>query len=315
MAKPSASPGSTLEVLSGIHAGVTIALEPADYSVGSTPSAQIVLRDPGVQPLHASLRIERGGVRIQAIGGDVRLDDGQLLPKGFGAKLRLPTTLAFGDAQLRLTPIDGATSRKDAVVGQIAGVVAEHPRLIATGMLGCMLLITLASGLPSASRTVSPLDRTALRSSTEADPALPRSKPPVAQTADLKTVADELSARLKSAGLDALKVTTGDRRVVVSGSLATREAAAWVDAQRWFDDNYAGRIVLTAAVAIGEARSMPTALRLQAIWFGERPYVITEEGLRYYQGAFLDNGWIIQEISENRVVLARNGETMALTYR
>ena len=54
---------------------------------------------------------------------------------------------------------------------------------------------------------------------------------------------------------------------------------------------------------------------MQAVWFGERPYVITAEGNRYYKGAFLDNGWMIKDIVDGRILLAKDGETLALVYR
>ena len=37
---------------------------------------------------------------------------------------------------------------------------------------------------------------------------------------------------------------------------------------------------------------------VQAVWFGERPYIITAEGNRYYKGAFLNNGWKIKDIAD-----------------
>ena len=48
---------------------------------------------------------------------------------------------------------------------------------------------------------------------------------------------------------------------------------------------------------------------------GERPYVITAEGNRYYKGAFLNNGWKIKDIADGRILLTKDGETLALVYR
>jgi len=53
---------------------------------------------------------------------------------------------------------------------------------------------------------------------------------------------------------------------------------------------------------------------VQAVWFSERPYVITAEGNRYYKGAFLDNGWTIKDISDGRILLAKDG-TLSLVFR
>jgi len=67
-------------------------------------------------------------------------------------------------------------------------------------------------------------------------------------------------------------------------------------------------------VTIGESRTMPV-FQLRAIWYGERPYIITADGARYYRGAFLENGWFIEEIGAERILFTRDGETVALSYR
>jgi hypothetical protein len=97
--------------------------------------------------------------------------------------------------------------------------------------------------------------------------------------------------------------------------VSQQEAIDWAAIQQWFDQTYGGRIVLTTKISPpGEPRTMP-ALPLQAIWYGERPYIVTADGERYFQGAVLDNGWIIRDIGEDRLLLAKDGETVALTYR
>jgi hypothetical protein len=56
------------------------------------------------------------------------------------------------------------------------------------------------------------------------------------------------------------------------------------------------------------------ALQLQAVWYGERPYVLAADGEHYFKGALLDNGWIIRDIGEDHMVLAKDGETVTVTY-
>lgn len=216
---------------------------------------------------------------------------------------------------MRLSRVADDANRGDTILQPLTGIAAEHPILVTAGTLCCVLAMSFAAGgLPSSSPVPLKVAESGLETEPHPLPAKPKS---MAQQsgADINAAVERFSEHLTAAGLGSLKVKASDRRVAVSGSLTTREAESWAAAQRWFDDTFAGRIVLTATVAIGEARALPTALRLQAIWFGERPYVITEDGLRYFPGAFLDNGWIIQEIAENRVVLAKDGETMALTFR
>jgi hypothetical protein len=125
--------------------------------------------------------------------------------------------------------------------------------------------------------------------------------------------AQDLGKHLEAAKIHALRVSALDGRLVVSGKLTKSQALEWTAIQQWFDQTYGSRIVLTANVTGDDGRTMP-ALQLQAIWYGDHPYIITAEGERYYQGAVLDNGWIIREITADRLLLARDGDTVALTY-
>lgn len=125
----------------------------------------------------------------------------------------------------------------------------------------------------------------------------------------------KLTERLVASGLSGLRVTTAGGQVVVNGSITKQQTGAWTGAQQWFDEAYRGRLVLVANVTPTDAKKPAPVLNVQAVWFGERPYVITNEGNRYYKGAFLDNGWMIKDIVDGRILLAKDGETLALVYR
>lgn len=125
----------------------------------------------------------------------------------------------------------------------------------------------------------------------------------------------KLTERLQASGLSGLRVTSAGGQVVVNGNITKQQVGAWTEAQQWFDGAYRGRLVLVADVSPTEAKKPAPVLNVQAVWFGERPYVLTSEGNRYYKGALLDNGWMIKDIVEGRILLAKDGETMALVYR
>jgi len=125
----------------------------------------------------------------------------------------------------------------------------------------------------------------------------------------------KLTERLVASSLLGLRVTTAGGQVVVNGSITKQQVGAWTETQQWFDAAYRGKFVLVANVTSTEAKKPAPVLNVQAVWFGERPYVITTEGNRYYKGAFLDNGWMIKDIVDGRILLAKDGETLALVYR
>jgi Inner membrane component of T3SS, periplasmic domain/Inner membrane component of T3SS, cytoplasmic domain len=125
----------------------------------------------------------------------------------------------------------------------------------------------------------------------------------------------KLTERLAASGLLGLRVSAAGGQVTVTGSITKQQTGAWTETQQWFDAAYRGRLVLVANVTPTDAKKPAPVLNVQAVWFGERPYVITTEGNRYYKGAFLDNGWMIKDIVDGRILLAKDGETLALVYR
>jgi hypothetical protein len=125
----------------------------------------------------------------------------------------------------------------------------------------------------------------------------------------------KLTERLDGSGLTGLRVTAAGGQVVVTGSITKQQTGAWTEAQQWFDATYRGRLVLVANVTPTDAKKPMPVVNVQAVWFGERPYIITAEGNRYYKGAYLDNGWTIKDIADGRILLAKDGETLSLVYR
>jgi hypothetical protein len=123
----------------------------------------------------------------------------------------------------------------------------------------------------------------------------------------------ELKARLASAKLTAARVDAAGGRLAVSGQIGKRDVAAWTAIQQWFDQTYGDHLVLTTTVTVADGQAAP-ALQPQAIWYGERAYVVAADGARYYEGAVLENGWTIQSIGADRILLSRDGQTTALTY-
>ena len=118
-----------------------------------------------------------------------------------------------------------------------------------------------------------------------------------------------------ASGLSGLRVSAAGGQVAVNGSITKQQGDAWTEAQQWFDAAFRGRVVLVANVTPTDAKKPTPVMNAQAVWFGDRPYVITVEGNRYYKGAFLDNGWTIKDIADGRILLAKDGETLALVVR
>src|SRR5262245_51339497 len=90
-----------LQVVAGRHIGVCVPLEAAGCCIGSGRDADVLLRDPGVAPVHVRLQLDRSMLCIEAEGADVGIGD-ELLPMGHGCQVRLPTELVLGEARLTI---------------------------------------------------------------------------------------------------------------------------------------------------------------------------------------------------------------------
>src|SRR5215469_803941 len=99
----SSSPSTfVLESTAGFHRGVRLELEPGDIRIGSTPGADIVLRDAGIAAEHAILRVGRRSIDLHAVGGEVRVGE-EIIANGYGCALRAPIDLTIGEARLRIS--------------------------------------------------------------------------------------------------------------------------------------------------------------------------------------------------------------------
>jgi hypothetical protein len=297
------------EVLAGVHRGATLSIDKvADYRIGSSPRADIVLRDAGIAPEHAVLRIESAAVRIDATGGEVSIEQ-KSLPLGHGCRVRLPVEFTLGEARLRLSRPGSDPALRDArqLLAQAKRSLADKPIAIASVAICLAVVATaVAVGRP---RAVQMNGAAAKTGEIDAQGAGTNSK----AAATTQQAIEELGARLRAAKIHTLQVNAVDGRLVVSGKLIKQQVLEWAAIRQWFDQTYGRGIVLSANVTADDGPAMPT-LQLQAIWYGDRPYIITAHGERYYQGAVLDNGWIVRQISEHHLMLAKDGKTAVLNY-
>jgi hypothetical protein len=306
--------GLELAVVSGIHNGVVITLACAEYAVGSASASDIVLRDPGVAAEHARLRVERGVVCVEATGGDVAVGQ-TFVQKGQGCRVREPVDITLGEARLRLSPAQRGMLGTDEVTSglELHKFIVGRPRAL-VGAVTCLVLavsIVVARGVVRTARTPaeSPT-RIALTDRTE----IPQSIKTEEQSAPtVEHAMRDLTDHLARANIHMLHISTVDGRLVVTGNLNRQEATAWTAIQQWFDQTY-GDFVLTANVTIGDGKDTPN-FQIQAVWYGDQPYVIGSDGERYYQGSVLDNGWVITEVDEDRLLLTKGNETLVVTYR
>jgi hypothetical protein len=286
---------AVLEVTVGLHSGVRTPIEAEAIRIGSGGRSDIVLSDGGVSEDHAVLRFDRGCVFVEARGAEVGFGR-HVIPRGQGCRARLPVDVTIGSSVLRLSRPDDDARRLRGPIA-VAGLAVLFTATLAATQADAIKAI--ASGRPSA-----------------VAPAVTATSAPSVDLAARSQAEDPIAAlrrRVADARIEGLRIESDGDRIVARGLLDDAGRKRWAATQRWFDGSYGGRYVLASEVGAKSAATMPR-FQVQAIWFGATPYVVTADGQRRHLGATLGDGWVIKDISDGRLTVAKAGEEVSLNY-
>jgi hypothetical protein len=288
----------TLNVIDGVHRGVSVPIAGDSCQIGSSMECDLSLSDSSIEDRHFSVRRMGSMVIIGAHGGEVVVNDRTKLEVGKGMRARLPVRISAGGVSMVL---DGAVK----VEGTLKSYLQPLRKVGLFG--GCIALLGLSIVLVQAG-VASNLDNRQTDSTIVA--ASHTGQSITAATPDPKQALHQM---LADNGLGSLDVQWEGSRVHVDGAVDHDQMKKWADVQYRFDSQYGSRNVVSSSVH-AVARKIQPKFKLQAIWFGEKPYAIAADGSRLYTGAALEDGWIIKEISADRLVVKRNVEEFTLTF-
>jgi hypothetical protein len=288
----------TLDVLKGVHSGVSLPLDKGAYLIGSGADCDLMFSDSDVSAHHMRLQFAGADVMIEAIGADLVVDD-TTVPVGHGLQVPTPVTVTLGGASLSLSrPAREATPRKAEKSSRASWML---------GGVAAFSLLTIAAvqaGVADVDHRLSmaALDEKAMTTGTVAS-----------TVASPQDVSAALSARLRDSGLSDLRVDVEGTRFSVSGAVDDEARKNWGEVQAWFDRSYGTAYVLTSLVGDAVPKAAPK-FNLRAVWFGETPYAIGADGARLYRGAALEDGWYIKDIRDGSLTAARQGEEFVLRF-
>lgn len=355
-----ASPGSAgshvqspalLTILGGLHGtqvgdrdgdhALSVPLEGA-LSLGGALEADVVLSDPGLEPIHLRLRpAEEGGEEggegphkrrgiditalapgVEARGGgevhDLVVDETVTLPLPveirIGGPADHPDASPTGANGLRLRVHRPAAAPRPpgrALVPYVAGAVTAtprrakpHPILLALPLLGLLMLLPLSRGLlGEGDADASPPLATARLAPVGPEPG--RAEAVVAARA-------ELAARLATEGLGRVTLRVEGGTIIAGGIVPADRTDDWSRVQFWFDGAHGRDAVLVSDVTSARGNAV-AAPRIEAAWFGSSPYVMAR-GRRYAVGETLPGGWTIEEIRPDFVRVSDGGRSMNVAY-
>ena len=276
-----AVPGWSLEVTAGPNRGAVVPLE-GEARLGSGLDNDIVLADHEVAEQQAVFSLEGDAAVLDPLLPGVMVDGRPAAP-GRLVVLRDGLLLQAGGTVIR---VHGPAARPRRARWLLAAVPVL---LVAVG--GAALVGSMSPG----------------RTDLVVPPAAPAAAPAPASA----TAAEALKERLRAAGLaDQIQVTATPGAVVAEGRVAGPVLARWSEHQVWFDSSYKGTLSLVNRVREAAPDERPN-IQLRAVSFGTVPYLITATGDRYMQGSVVE-GWTVEQIAPDKVVLSRNGRRVEL---
>lgn len=303
--------GVQLCVVSGLHAGASVALPPGQRSIlGAAAGAAVAVFDAGIAPAHLAIttgtRARR--VRLAALEDGVRLASAsQALSAGATIEVSLPITLFIGGTEIRL---DGSAETGRAVPRlPLAAAV-----LLGLGGLGVPAAL-LGTPRTIASAVASPGAAPLAAETRSLPPDVPRATAPAAAPAPRPAAPDplaELRNRLAALDMPEIEFARPEPGLVVAqGEIDPARLADWRATQQWFDARFGGRISLANSVKPRTTRGI--SFTVDAVWSGPNPNVIIN-GQKYFEEAALPDGWVLERVEPTRLLLRRGSQRLAVAY-
>lgn len=286
-----------VDVLSGVHAGVSQRLESGEVVIGSGASAGVILFADDIAERHVAI-VPRSqftsSVVVKAIDGAVTLDSGTVLEPGQWAEGSMPLdlTLRSGDGQGVHVTVSRTINPGEFAKPALAAVTALALILIGPNLVGSAFSSAKWGMTAPAVTTAAPAPR--------------------AETAAELDVATMLEARVRDAGLGHLVEVSagGDGTILASGEIDRADGATWRRVLRWYDE-IPRAPGLVNAVRVGSAPPMP---EIASVWLLGEPEITLSSGRTLREGDTARGGWLVKAISAEGVVLSRNGSDVTVTF-
>jgi hypothetical protein len=274
------------KIAGGPNSGASVALAPGRYRLGSDAANDIVLADPDVSPSHAVLDLASDRAGITALAPGVVLQR-RRLGTGRTTALKCGTVVTLGATRLLVGGPGGLARRHRKVPGSICVALA--------GLVGA---------------------GAAYHGATPVAVGAAQADPPAASgtsSVTLARAAADFREHLTSARLaSGVQVSASDGVVLATGSILPQDRTGWLDAEKWFDGHLGGRYALADRVRTEVPSELPK-LEVAAVSMAPVPNVITRDGQHYTIGAVLQNGWCIDRITPNDIILRSGAREIHIT--
>ncbi|MCA6105794.1 SctD/MshK family protein [Bradyrhizobium cenepequi] len=303
-----------LAIGAGLYAGTSQDLPAGTYVIGGAVEADVVLIGENLAARHAVVVIDDDKARVEALADGVSLAGYGALNAGHPVAVTLPFELSIAGVVMSWS----RAISKSNTAHDLHLLSGRRLRSAAALSVAAVIIAAIASNLAAVGTGSAGSFIDSLRPPLAA-PAAPSgsARPERAQLSTqpagaIKDAAEELTREVENAGLLNVTVEASGGAVMARGSVEPGVAAQWQNVQQWFDQRFKGEVLLVNGVAV-KAEKLPSSLAIEAVWRGPQSHLVIR-GQKYLEGAMLDDGWTIQHIEAERVVLKRDGRLVAVRY-
>ena len=292
-----------IDVLSGVHSGVSQRIESGEILIGSGADCDVILFADPLAERHLSIApksVLGSTVVIKALDGRVTLDNGTTLEPGQWAEGRMPLDLSVEGTHVTVsrTINPHEFARPALAVATALALIVLGPNLVNTAF-------SSASWSSSDFRVVA----------RNANPGVERPNDIITNASSISETEDAaigLRTRIRDAGLGhMIDVVPGrDGTILVSGEIGPGNASEWRGILRWYD-GVPGAPSLLNGVRRGVAPEMPS---IASAWLLGDKHITLSTGERLREGDRVKGGWTVKSIAEDGVILNRNGSDVTLTF-
>nr|WP_298797127.1 EscD/YscD/HrpQ family type III secretion system periplasmic domain-containing protein [uncultured Acetobacter sp.] len=275
-----------LVIENGPQAGCSLALQTGVFSVGKSLDNDIVVADQTLLDRHFQVHTRFSGIELKPLEGAFYLQSRKAFHRETSYFCRKNFTFSAGNTTFKIV-----IPKRTHIQKYISFVFLT-------------LLLTI----------VCIWNTYPLWSHHPAAPLVPPSSALHTGSEDLLTLQNSLQAKIAARHLDGITITAGaDGALIATGAAQPEQNKLWSATKLWFDNTYGTRTLLLDRVSFSHVTTQ-SPVQIAGVALGAQPYVIDTSGQRLPPGSLVENGWIIDQILSDRILLHRGPEYLTVRF-
>ncbi|MCP1203055.1 SctD/MshK family protein [Acetobacter oryzoeni] len=275
-----------LIVESGPQKGCSLALQTGVFSVGKSLDNDAVIADQTLSDKHFQIQNTLFGIEIKVLHGTVTLPSGQKISDNQSYSSRKNIAFSAGNTDFSL-------------------ILPKKKKIWLYGLSALLLLL-----LGVFSVWHSPIGTPNHQQLSALSP--PNNHKSVSD--DVVSMQKALQEKLTNAHLETLAVSaTADGAISVTGLLQPEQNDVWSATKLWFDQTYGTRNILLDHTFFPK-NTLRSPVQIAAVALGAQPYVLDTNGERLPPGSTVEDGWVIDQILSDKILLHRGSEHLAVRF-